>query len=102
MVVDLAVDRQHDLVVGADQRLGPVLDVDDRQPLVGQDRPLVVPDAAPVRASVPHAARQVECGPTQIGRGRINTEDTEDRTHTYRVRNPVRECMHTVSMRDGS
>ncbi len=48
VVVDLAVDRQHLLAVAAVERLGAVFDVDDGQPLVGQDRLVAGVDAAPV------------------------------------------------------
>jgi hypothetical protein len=56
VVVDLAVHRQHMRALGVLQRLRPTHRIDDRQPLMRQDRVGRRVDARPVGPAVPHQA----------------------------------------------
>ncbi|MNT71400.1 hypothetical protein D3C72_2098810 [compost metagenome] len=83
MVVDLAVDRQRQLAVQRQQRLGATGRVDDGQPLVDQDRTGIHIHPAPVRAPMALALGQIQRVAAQ---GRevvtgLQAENTEDRTH---------------------
>src|SRR5690606_32091716 len=87
VVVDLAVDRQHQAAVGRTQRLRTAGRVDDRQPLVDQDRAGVVVDTAPVRATVALQLRQFQRLPPQrldVVSG-LQPEHAENRTHRSRT-----------------
>jgi hypothetical protein len=81
LIVDLAVDRQHHLAVGAVERLGAVLHVDDRQALVGEDGPLAGEEPAPVRTAVALQSRQLERQLAQRPDVRAYVEDSQDRAH---------------------
>ena len=74
------LQRRHD---------GAVLDVDDSQPLVRQDRLLAGEHAAPVRPSMPLQARQLEGRLAQTGEIALDLEDAQDRAH---ARRPYQRC----------
>jgi len=48
MIVYLAVDGQHQFPVAAEEGLSARLGIDDRKPLVGENRPFAAVDARPV------------------------------------------------------
>ena len=83
VVVDLAVDRQHQLAVGRTQRLRAAGRIDDGQALVDEDRAVVQVHAAPVGAAMALALRQLQRAPAQgldVVAG-LQAEDAEDGTH---------------------
>src|SRR5690606_36729102 len=87
VVVDLAVDRQHQPAVAREQRLRAAGGVDDGQPLVDEDRALVEVHAAPVGTAMALALRQVQrlaAQRRQVVAG-LQPEDAEDRTHGTRT-----------------
>ena len=81
VIVDLAVDRQHRLIVGPVQRLRAAFGVDNGQSFVGQDGPVVLVHPAPVRAAVALPARARQHVGTQRGRFVANVQNAEDRAH---------------------
>lgn len=83
VVVDLAVHREREAAVARPQRLRTRARIDDRQPLVRQDRALVRVHPAPVRPAVPLARRQIQRLPAKRGKrvARLQVEHSENRTH---------------------
>jgi hypothetical protein len=88
VVVDLAVDRQHVARERIDERLRAVLDVHDREPLMGEDGPVARPDAAPVGPAVPQLpARRERLPPelAQVGPRRVDVENGRYSAHNTTV-----------------
>ncbi len=87
VVVDLAVDRQHQVAIGRTQWLRTTGMVDDGQPLVHQDRAVVMMDAAPVGTTVALLLRKLQRLPSQgldVVAG-LQPEDAEDGTHGWKL-----------------
>src|ERR1051326_826710 len=68
VVINLAVHGEDIAVQRVYQRLRPMLDVDDREPLVGEYRVFVRVDAAPIGAAVAKFLGHGEREPTQFSR----------------------------------
>ena len=60
MVVYLAVDGQHQFPVAAEEGLSARLGIDDRKPLVGENRPFAAVDARPVGSPVADVFRHFQ------------------------------------------
>src|SRR5690349_21830050 len=82
VVVNLAVDAEHGAGVAIDQRLGAVLDIHDREALMGDDRAFAGVNAAPIGAAVAHARRHRERLVAQHRRGLANLEYADNAAHS--------------------
>jgi hypothetical protein len=82
VVVDLAVDGEHERPIGRPQRLSAVEDVHDGEPFVGHHGRLASPHPAPVGAPVTQQARLPQ-GEVPRGRGGVlrEVEQAEDAAH---------------------
>ena len=82
MVVDLAVNGQRMGFFGVVQRLGPGVDVDNRQALVRQNRFVAGIYARPVRTAVAHQAGKLQRLFTQLACVSFNIQYAKNRTHS--------------------
>ena len=92
MVVNLAVNRQNMGVIGVVQRLGAVVDVDDRQTFMRENRFIVGIHAGPVRSAMTHQARTLQRFFTQINRIAFQIQHTKNRTHILTPELACRRC----------
>src|ERR1051326_9532191 len=81
VVVNLAVHAQHGARVAVDERLRAVLDVDNREPLVGDECALAGVDAAPIGTAMAHARRHFQRLVAQHWRRLAYFEYTDDTAH---------------------
>ncbi|MNT45147.1 hypothetical protein D3C72_1817120 [compost metagenome] len=81
MVVDLAVNGQNVGVRSVVQRLGAIVDVDNRQALMHQDGFIAGVNTGPIRAAVAHQTGQLQRFLTQFNGIGLQIEHTENRTH---------------------
>ncbi len=83
MVVDLAVDREHEFAIGGSDRLGATGRIDDGKALVDEDGAVIGVHAAPVGAAMALPLRQLERKPAQrsLVVACLQAEDAEYRTH---------------------
>ena len=92
MVVDLAVNRQNMGAIGVVQRLGAVVDVNDGQTLMREDRFIVGIHARPVRPAVTHQTRTLQRFFTQFNRIAFQIQHTKNRTHILTPELACRRC----------
>src|ERR1043165_6683110 len=81
VVVNLAVHAQHGARVAVDERLRAVLDVDYREPLVGDECVLAGVDAAPIGTAMAHARRHFQRLVAQHWRRLAYFEYADDTAH---------------------
>ena len=84
MVVYFAVDRQHLLAVGREERLPSALGIDDAQSLVCQDGTAATVDARPVRSAVTQFLAHAQRLLAQLWRLTPDSEDRYDSTHNIK------------------
>ena len=75
MIVNLAVDGQHHLPVGREQRLSAALRVDDRETFVSKDGRAATINAAPVRTTVPDFLAHAQSLLAKLVRLLLDVED---------------------------
>ncbi|MNG61390.1 hypothetical protein D3C79_195740 [compost metagenome] len=92
VVVNFTVNRQNVGVRSVVQRLGAIVDVDNRQALMHQNGFIAGVNAGPVRAAVAHQTRQLQRFLTQFNGIGLQIEHTENRTHIPTLLTTFLDC----------